>query len=81
MGERVLAVEFVFLSVLTVCATLCVLRALRLKYRNAAPKDDFDTRTMQEINRGLQRMENRIDSLETLLMDQPRRRSARRGMD
>jgi len=71
----------VFLVVLTICATLCVLRGLKLKYRNEAPRDDFDTGTMQEINRGLQRMESRVESLETLLMDQPRRSSARHEMD
>lgn len=70
-----------FLVVLTVCATVCVLRGLRLKYRHDRSYDADDAGTMQEINRGLQRMESRIESLETLIMDQPRRSSAHHGMD
>lgn len=77
MGEAI----FIFLIILTICVTVCVLRALRLRYRGDKSYDADDARTMQEINRGLQRMESRIESLETLLMDQPRRNSARYGMD
>ncbi len=79
MGEGIMF----FLVVLTICATIVVLRALRLKYRHDRRYDSDDTRTMQEINRGLQRMEDRIEALETLLMDRPERsrslREAPRG--
>jgi len=72
-----------FLIVLTVCATLCILRALRLKYRYNGRYDADDTRIMQEINRGMQRMEDRVEALETLLMDRHERsrtyREAPRG--
>ncbi len=62
-----------FLIVLTICVTIVVLRALRLKYRHDRRYDADDARIMQEINRGMQRMEERIESLETLLMDRPER--------
>ncbi len=58
-----------FSIVLTICATIVVLRALRLKYRHDRRYDADDTRIMQEINRGMQRMEDRVEALETLLMD------------
>ena len=58
-----------FLIVLTICVTIVVLRALRLKYRHDRRYDADDARIMQEINRGMQRMEVRVESLETLLMD------------
>ncbi|MCH8203700.1 MAG: phage-shock protein [Candidatus Hydrogenedentes bacterium] len=67
-----------FLIVLTICAMIVALRALRLKYRHARRYDADDTRIMQEINRGMQRMEDRVESLETLLMDRPERSRSRR---
>ena len=74
MGEGILF----FSIVLTICATVCILRALRLKYRHDRRYDADDTRIMQEINRGMQRMEDRVESLETLLMDRPERSRSRR---
>ncbi|MDK1021384.1 MAG: hypothetical protein QGD90_07080 [Candidatus Hydrogenedentes bacterium] len=55
-----------------------ILRALRFKGRHNRRYDSDDARTMQEINRGLQRMEDRIEALETLLMDRPERSRPRR---
>lgn len=62
-----------FLVVLVICATIVILRALRPKDRHNRRHDSKDAGTMQEINRGLQRMEDRIEALETLLMDRPER--------
>ena len=67
-----------FLIVLTICTTIVVLRALRLKYRHDRRYDADDARIMQEINRGMQRMEDRVEALETLLMDRPERSRSRR---
>ncbi len=67
-----------FLIVVTICVTIVVLRALRLKYRHDRRYDADDARIMQEINRGMQRMEDRVEALETLLMDRPERSRARR---
>jgi len=64
-----------FLIVLTICATIVILRILRHKYRHRDKVESPDIEVMQEINRGLQRMEDRIDALETLLYDQKRSRS------
>ena len=71
----------IFLVILTICATVCVLRALRLKYRRDPRMDKDDARTMQEINRGLLRMEDRIDALETLLMDHHERKQSRQRIE
>ena len=50
---------------------------LRLKYRYRDRQESPDVGTMQEMNRGLQRMEDRIEALETLLMDVQKRRQAK----
>ena len=67
----------VMVSVMTVCGTVILLRMLRLKYRDRDRQESPDVGTMQEMNRGLQRMEERIEALETLLMDVQKRRQAK----
>ena len=67
-----------FLIVLTICTTIVISHALRRKYRHDRRYDADDARIMQEINRGMQRMEDRVESLETLLMDRPERSRSRR---
>ncbi len=74
MGEEIV----IFLVVLTICVTVVALRALRLKYRHDRRYDSDDARIMQEINRGMQRMEDRVEALETLLMDRPERARSHR---
>jgi hypothetical protein len=37
--------------------------------RHARKREPEETRIMQDINRGLARMENRLNSLETIMMD------------
>jgi phage shock protein B len=64
-----------FLIVATICATIVILRVMRYKFRHRDTTETPDIEVMQEINRGLQRMEERIDSLETLLFDQKRSKS------
>ncbi len=67
-----LMINFVPIAVLIVIL-IVILRALRPRGRRHRRHDSEDARTMQEINRGLQRMEDRIEALETLLMDRPER--------
>ncbi len=67
----------IMVSVFTVCATIVALRMLRLKYRHRDHVESPDIETMQEMNRGLQRMDERIEALETLLMDSQKRRQAK----
>jgi phage shock protein B len=64
-----------FLIVATICATIVILRIMRYKFRHRDTTESPDIEVMQEINRGLQRMEERIESLETLLFDQKRTKS------
>ena len=59
----------------TICATIVILRLLKYKFRHRDTTESPDIEVMQEINRGLQRMEDRIDALETLLYDQKRSKS------
>ncbi len=58
--------------------TLLIIRAMR---GGRQPKGDLaadEARLIQEIHRGLERMEQRVDTLETLLLDS-RRHSEDRG--
>jgi phage shock protein B len=62
---------FLFISIVTIgLAVAIVKRAMR----GGRPKKEQeveaeDTRLIQEIHNGLQRMEDRIDALETIIMD------------
>lgn len=63
---------------LVLCLIGCVIYLAlekKVKHRDKTDYSHQDTRTIQEIHRGLQRMEDRIESLETILMDHPRARS------
>ncbi len=63
--------------VMTICATIVALRMLRMKYRHRDDTEGPDIETMQEMNRGLQRMDQRIEALETLLMDSQKLKQAK----
>ena len=63
---------FLFFCVL--CATVVRVMTLRMKDDKHRIFGGDDTETMQEIHRGLQRMEERVEALETLLMDRTRDR-------
>jgi phage shock protein B len=63
------------LIVATICATIVILRVMRYKFRHRDTAESPDVGVMQEINRGLQRMEDRIEALETLLFDQKQSKS------
>lgn len=73
------ALAVVFVTIVTIgLAVSIVKRAMR----GGRPKKEErveaeDTRTIQEIHNGLQRMEDRIDSLETIIMDRGRNRKSR----
>ena len=66
---------FEFLALGIICCTIVKIMAKKVEHRDKTDYGDDDTRTIQEIHRGLQRMENRIEALETILMDRPRARS------
>lgn len=72
-GGQVLA----FLIVLTICLTMVLLRVIGSKYKHRDRQESPDIETMQAMNRGLQRMEDRIEALETLLMDVRKKRQAK----
>ncbi len=67
----------IMVSVLTICATIVSLRFLGSKYKHRDREESPDIETMQEMNRGLQRMDERIEALETLLMDSQKRKQAK----
>ena len=66
-----------YMGIVTICLTIVSLRGLRLKYRHRDREEGPDIGTMQEMNRGLQRMDQRIEALETLLMDSRKSKSAK----
>lgn len=66
-----------FLFFCVICATLCRIISVKVSAREAHGGGEEDTRMIQEIYRGLQRMEDRIEALETLLMDRAPYETAR----
>jgi phage shock protein B len=73
----ILAVLFIFgLPVIAVCGFI-FLRALRIikgdpNQRNRETQVE-EMRLMQDLHDGLQRMERRIEALETIILDRPRK--------
>ena len=51
--------------------------AIRMAGHCSRPKDSEDDRIMQEIHNGLTRMEERIDALETIMLEREETRSER----
>ncbi len=74
----ILLINYVPIAILIVILIVILRALLRHKDPHKRRHDSDDARTMQEINRGLQRMEDRIEALETLLMDRPERSRPRR---
>ncbi len=58
-----------FLILCVICATVCRILAIKVRRRDARGYGSEDTRLTQEIHRDLNRMQDRIESLETILMD------------
>jgi len=70
-----------FMTILAICATMCALKGARVRCREADEHSGGDERGMRDLNRGFERMERRIEALETLLMDPAHRRTASREWD
>lgn len=72
--HAVLIVAIVFGSVVTLAGLLCVtiLVIIRMRQSSSGKKQhnsQDDSMLIQEIYRGLEKMEQRIEALETILMD------------
>lgn len=65
---------WVFIIICVICGTISNVAASKVKKGDADYAAE-DTQMMQEIYRGLQRMEERIEALETLIMDRAHERS------
>ena len=65
-----------FLAICVVCGTISKVAVAKVKSRDSRKYGSDDTRTMQEIHRNLLRMEERLEALETLIVDRPSRRYA-----
>lgn len=85
MGEDIVAIiagSTVILVAILGSIFLASLRILKGGGKNATRGVDPDeARLMQEIHQGLQRMEERVESLETLLIEQARARKERAKME
>ncbi|MCB2187138.1 MAG: hypothetical protein KQJ78_12015 [Deltaproteobacteria bacterium] len=67
----ILGFGLLVLAVLGLVA-LAIVRAVRGKGPGAAPGlDEEEARLIQELHQGLERMEKRVESLETILLDRP----------
>lgn len=72
---ELLFMVFLLLVVLPVLALVggFVIAAMKTLRGSVAPEQADDTRLIQEIYQGLQRMEQRVEALETLLLEKERK--------
>lgn len=70
---------FLFFCVL--CFTVCRVISLRIHQRDHRLYDGNDASTMQDVHRGLQRMEDRVEALETLLIERSNKQMSRREFE
>ncbi len=71
---------WMLIAICVVCATISRVSCRKIRHKDNGENNRGDTQMIQEIHRGLQRMEGRIEALETLIMDQPAH-SARNEFD
>ncbi|HBG18007.1 MAG TPA: hypothetical protein DDY32_01630 [Desulfobulbaceae bacterium] len=66
----IIVVSIVFGSLIALATLICGTVLVLLKTRSRTPRgaDNEEARVIQEIYQGLERMEERIESLETILM-------------
>ncbi len=83
MNTGVLAIVMIFAIPIVAIIGGIFLSALKiLKGEGSSGKMTAEeTRLIQEVHRGLQKMEDRIEALETLLMDRAEQESAGRRKD
>ena len=73
--DTVFIVAIVFGSIVTLAGLLCVTVLLAMKMRRTGlsakerKKSNDEATMIQEIYRGLEKMEDRVEALETILMD------------
>lgn len=79
MMTSVFIVTIVFGSIVLALAVVCgtILTAMKLRHGGISHKDrqkqTDEARMIQDIYNGLLKMENRVEALETILMDQQER--------
>lgn len=70
---NIIIVSIVFGSIVAlaalICGTILIVLKTRSRHQATGAGDQDETKTIQEIYQGLGRMEERIESLETILMD------------
>jgi len=63
-------IVFIIFGIPSICITLVVMLAmLRGRNRKSSNNDEDDTRIIQQMNRTLNDLEDRIETLETILID------------
>jgi uncharacterized membrane protein len=73
--NALIIIAIIFGSIITLAGILCGTVLLVIKMRNSGLSStdrktmNEEAMTIQEIYRGLERMEERVESLETILMD------------
>ncbi len=70
-----------FLALCVICFTAIRILSIVMKRSDRRTSDPDEVRAMQELNRGLGRMEERIGALETLLIDRSSRKSVARDWE
>ncbi len=75
---NIIIVAIVFGSIVAlaalICGTILIVLKTRSRHQSGGPGDREEAEIIQEIYKGLERMEERIESLETILMDNRKRK-------
>lgn len=70
---NIIIVAIVFGSIVAlaalICGTILIILKTRSRHSSGGPANQDEAEIIQEIYQGLERMEARIESLETILMD------------
>lgn len=67
-------VVWAFLFFCVFCGTICRIATARVQSRDRSGTGADDMAMVQEVHRGLKRMEDRLEALETIIMDRPKSR-------
>lgn len=68
MVEMIIAI-MVVIGLPVLCVTAVIIAALMAPGRRSRQADPEETRMIQEMHRGIEKLERRIDSLETIVLE------------
>ena len=75
----ILEAIFMFVALPVLCLTAIIVAAILRLGKNRKPEQAGETRLIQEMHRGLETLESRIESLETIILEHEREKGEAEG--